>query len=107
MVAHGSTRSRWVPAPFGLPQGSVFGPLLYIIFTANLEPLLAAGAVRSQSYADNLQAYAHCPAGQAISAVETISQSIETLQAWMWSNRLRFFSSKSLFIWLGVGQQVF
>src|SRR6218665_2595657 len=26
MVAYGSTRSWWVPAPFGLPQGSVLGP---------------------------------------------------------------------------------
>ena len=55
-MAHGSTRSRWVAAPFGLPQGSVLGPLRYIIFTADLGPLLAAEAVLSQSYADDLQA---------------------------------------------------
>ena len=67
-MAHGSTRFRWVPAPFGLPQGSVLGLLLYIIFTADLGPLLAAGAVLSQSYADDLQAYVHCSAGRAISA---------------------------------------
>src|SRR6218665_3564813 len=40
-------------------QGSVLCPLLYIIFTADLGHLLAAGAVLSQSYADDLQAYVH------------------------------------------------
>ena len=73
MVAHGSTRSRWVPAPFGLPQGSVLGPFFYIIFTADQGPLLAAGAVLSQSCDDDFQAYVHCSAGRAISVVETIS----------------------------------
>jgi len=106
MVAHGSPRSRWVPAPFGLPQGSVLGTLLCIIFTADLGLLLAAGAVLSQSYADDLQAYVHCSTGRAISAVETISQAIETFQAWMSSNRLHLNPTKTQFIWFGTRQQL-
>ena len=98
MVAHGYSRSPWVPAPFWLPQGSVLGPLLYIIFTADLGPLLAAGAVPSQSYADDLQAYVHSSAGQAISAVDPISQAIGSLQAWMSSNRLWLNSTKTAYL---------
>src|SRR6218665_3118040 len=55
-VVHGSSRSQWVPAPHGLPQGSVLAPLLYIIYTSELGPLLTDCALLSQLYADDVQA---------------------------------------------------
>jgi len=106
MVAHGSTRSLWVPAPVGLPQGSVLGPLLYIIYTADLGSILAAASVLGQSYADDLQAYIHCLATQADAAVGTMSRAMETLQSWMSSNRLRLNPTKTQLIWLGKPQQL-
>lgn len=53
----GLTGSSWVPAPYCLPQGSVPGSFLYIIYTSDLALLLATYAVLGQLYVDDVQAY--------------------------------------------------
>src|SRR6218665_3910718 len=101
-----SSRSRWRTTPFDLPQGSVLGPLLYILFTADIGPLLASCSLASHSYADYVQAYKHCLASQAHSAIRFVSHAADTLNAWMSSNRLLLNSQKSQYIWFGTRQQL-
>ena len=105
-VVHGPSRSSWVPAPYGLPQGSVLGPLLYIIYTSEIGSLLTASAVLGHLYADDVQAYLHCLATNATDAVRAMSLALGALEAWMSSNRLRLNPSKTQFIWLGTRQQL-
>src|SRR6218665_815362 len=93
-VVHGCSRFQWVPAPHGLPQGSVLAPLLYIIYTSELGPLLTDCALLSQLYADDVQAYLHCLASDAMAAVQAMTLATGALVAWMSSNRLRLNPSK-------------
>ena len=72
----------------------------------DLGPLLLANAILSQSYADDLQAYAHCSASAAADAVREICRAMETLEAWMSSNRLRLNPTKTQYIWFGTRQQL-
>src|SRR6218665_364547 len=88
-----SSRSSWRPTPFGLPQGSVLGPLLYILFTAEMGSLLASCSLLSHSYADDVQAYKHCVASDA--------RSPEPLAFSICLNPL-----KTQYIWLGTRQQL-
>ena len=40
MVVLGDSRSQWVEIKLGVPHGSVLGPILYILFTADIPSLL-------------------------------------------------------------------
>jgi Reverse transcriptase (RNA-dependent DNA polymerase) len=106
LAVFGSSRSRWFPSPFGVPQGSVLGPLLYIIYTAGIGALLNAYGLLHQLYADDIQAYVHCFAGNAADSVLLMCRAMDALSAWLASNRLLLNSSKTQFIWLGGGRQL-
>src|SRR6218665_1697483 len=99
-VVHGLSRSSWVPPTYGLPQGSVLAPLLYIIYTSDIASLLASQAMLGQLYADDVQA------SDALVTVSAMSRTMEALGSWMSSNRLRLNPHKTQFIWLGTRQQL-
>ena len=102
---YGSARSQWVPALYGLPRGSVLGPLLYIIYAYKLGPLLTAHDVLGQLYAEDIQANLYCLASKAIAAVPAMTIATGALVAWMSSKRLRLNPTMTQYIWLGSRQQ--
>ena len=101
MVVMGDSRSEWSPIQFGVPQGSVLGPLLYLLYTSDLSAILNSGGLSAHLYADDTQAYIHGPVNSQISLVQTILQVQDFLSSWMSSNRLCLNNNKTQLIWLG------
>jgi hypothetical protein len=100
-VVFGSTRSPWAHIPYGLPQGSVLAPLLFILYTSDLAGVLSPLGVLSHQYADDTQAFLHGPASSAARMVEQILEASSALDLWLSSNRLRLNPDKTQYIWLG------
>ena len=90
----------------GVPQGSILGPLLYILYTADVERIVESFGLAVQLYADDTQLYGD---GSPIAAEELSARvlaAIDAVENWMSSNRLRLNATKTQFIWFGTRQQL-
>ena len=78
-VRVGSTLSRPFNVVSGVPQGSVLGPILFIIYTADLPELVERNQCRAMMFADDLKIYR---AIDCADAEKWLQKSIDSVHKW-------------------------
>ena len=86
---------------FGVPQGSVLGPILYTIYTQPLSSVLKAFNTKYHFYADDSQLYKGIKVVEIQNEIITSQNCIMSAQDLMTNNMLKANESKTEFIVLG------
>jgi len=85
----------------GVPQGSVIGPLLYVLDTAELSEVIMRHGLNIHQYADDTQLYLTVLSDDASLAVERLDACLFDVKAWLRARRLRMNPTKTQVMWLG------
>ena len=93
--------SRCAVVRSGVAQGSVLGPLLYVLYTADIQRLVVSLGFGVHLYADDTQFHGSCKPADAADLAARALDVINSVKTWMSSNRLRLNADKTQFIWLG------
>jgi len=91
---------------FGVPQGSVLGPNLFVLYAAEVIEIAERHGFSAHAYADDLQLYDHADPSMCASLVARLSACVLEISQWMESSRLRLNSTKTELIWLGARRYV-
>jgi len=87
-VAHGGSTSSAVYIPCSVPQGSVLGPHLFILYMAHFEDNTAEHGICCHAFADDTQLYVHCRRDDVTSAVLRVQNCTEAVGHLMLANCL-------------------
>ena len=73
----------------GVPQGSVLGQILFLLYTTEIQEIIRSFGLESHVYADDTQLYFHCKPEQIKVMTPKLLLCIEAIRQWMSSHRLR------------------
>ena len=98
-VVFDNSISSWLLLNNGVPQGSILGPLLFILMTHDLSDNIKFS--NHHMYADDTQLYIHDKICNIPQAISNLNSDLNAIKNWSECNFLKLNESKSLYMFIG------
>ena len=90
-----------------VPQGSILGPILLTLYTADICRLISTFELKHHCYADDQQIHGSCSLTDCGNLKLKMLDCIQSVEQWMPSNRLRLNPAKLEFMWCCTSRRLY